>query len=194
MKENKKRGFPLVIVGIVIGIVIAVAVVGILWYEEFRKTEDKIEITSVETDIIKIIEENQLCIKESFDDNLVTIKDKKGKEEYLIIYNAVVKAGIDINELKDNIIVDNDEKIIKFIMPKIEIEEPKIEMGARKYIYTKSKGENINNVKHDAKECQKDCKRKLKNEQLKQNIKNKIEYQIEELLIGYEGYKFDFQW
>lgn len=106
--------------------------------------------------------------------------DDPQKINYYVSYDATVKAGIDFEELKNSIEIDNDNKIVSVTLPEIKITEIIVPIESMDYIFINKKANTGSVYKEAYKQCIADVQNKSSNESeilelAEQNAKNIVE-------------------
>lgn len=108
----------------------------------FGKPAGEVE-TTASHDLVSKIQKSQLNLVEYPYSGCFVEKNSKDKEIYYVYFTGKVKAGINVEEIKDeNIHVDEEKKEITIDLPKIVVEEPNVDQGKMEYIFLDGKYDN----------------------------------------------------
>lgn len=121
---NKKIKIVLLLATVII---IAVFIIFVILNKEGETT------TVSKASLEKVVEINELSTVD-YTYNATATKyagDKDNKVEYYVAYEGTVTAGINFNKLDFDI--NDDEKIVTIILPKIEIQSIRVDMGTMEY-------------------------------------------------------------
>ena len=123
-EEKKKHPNPLTIlmkskkaVVIIIIVIILIIMFGPLVKSKLQPTR---YISSSELE--KIVSTSDLNVARITYNGIADVKNEKGKIKYYVYYESTVTAAVDMTQIKFE--VDNEDKVIKPILPEIEFNKP----------------------------------------------------------------------
>ena len=155
-EEKKKHPNPLIIlmkskkvIVIIIIVIILIIMFGPLVKSKLQPTR---YISSSELE--KIVSTSDLNVARITYNGIADVKNEKGKIKYYVYYESTVTAAVDMTQIKFE--VDNEDKVIKPILPEIEFNKPIIKEKSFDFI--------PNDVEFDYKAVLKACKTDVKNE------------------------------
>jgi len=103
------------------------------------------------------------------------------KADFIMVYRATVRAGIDVNEIKTT--VDNDKRIVWLTIPDAVIQEVKVDPASIKYYDEKFTLFNLDE-KEDANKAQKKAEEDASEEAYNMGILELADKQSEALIKG----------
>ncbi|MBQ9123176.1 MAG: DUF4230 domain-containing protein [Lachnospiraceae bacterium] len=164
-------------IGIGLVFLTLIFLVVLLWPKEKQKPEEEIVTTA---SLEKIINVSELSTFESIYNGIARVMNEKKPEkvDYYVSYEAVVKAGVDFQEV--DIALDKDGKTIIIDVPEVIITEVIVESGSMEFIFENEKV-NTETVSQQAyKACLADVRAESEEattlkELAEQNAKNVIE-------------------
>ena len=185
MKRKQMKKQILTSIPIMIGIVLLILFIYIRFSNASEKGKEKILTSSTLTDTIDI---SELSASQFTYNGIAEVKEgKKGKIKCYVRYNAKVKAGIDMKDVKWEI--DNDKKTIKPILPPIEINTSAVDDSEFSFIPEDTSVE-LNTI---LTVCEKDSEREaMESKELLKSAEDNLKSIIEGLLkpvITPQGYK-----
>ena len=180
MKKGK------VIVAIISVLVIAALAVA-AWFFLVNPNKNKATVIT-ESQLKEAVEINDLSTAEFVYNGIAEVykEKKKDKIDYRVKYNSTVKVGVDLSKISFDI--DNENKTVKPILPRIEIQEISVKPDGMSFIPDDAKGD-INKVRSV---CEDDATKEAKNskelfEIAKENLKNTVEALLKPLIEN-DGY------
>ena len=162
MEESKKISFKKIIYKIprkyrfmlIIIVVSILAVISVVCGIAIKQSQDKKvepEI-SVSATLEKIVKTSDLSTFEAVYNGIATVMNEKkpDKVDFHVSYEAKVKAGIDVKQIKMSI--NEEEKIIYITLPEITLGEPSVDISTMDYIFENEKAntENVSAVAYKA--------------------------------------------
>ena len=133
------------------------------------------EILSIQDQLKKVLDVDNLYTSESIQNNVIEEKNKKGQIKYTAKYEGVVKAGIKSNNISINI--NDDKKIIMITIPKVEILESNVVAGSIKYL-NDTKMDKTDEVR---KKCEEDLLEKTDKDRVLDTARDNIRESIKTL-------------
>lgn len=125
-----KKSTRLVLVCIVLVGVIA----GGIWIFSALNAEEGHKVTTIsEASLQEIIEISELSTVDYTYNAIAKAIDEDGEVKYYIAYEGVVTAGINFDKI--DIEVDDEDKMITFIVPDVEVQDIEVDMGTLEYIF-----------------------------------------------------------
>jgi len=113
----------------------------------------------------KIIEINELSTVDYTYNATVTQYSEDSQDiKYHVAYEGTVTAGIDFHEIQ--IDINEDEKKITIVVPEVEIQGVRVDMGTMDYIFTKDKYETETISQEAYKLCKNDLEKRIEQEEL----------------------------
>lgn len=146
-KKNSGSAFMKFAFGIFL---IAVSIIGVLYYWDKRDTKPVSEIiedtivgeegkvyTVTVSDLERVVRRSQLYTAEYDYNGCVEVKTKDNKTKYYVAYEGKVKAGIDVQKV--TVKLDEDTNTITVYLPEVEVENPTVDAGTMEYIFENKK-------------------------------------------------------
>lgn len=168
VKERKKIKIPnmrLQTKIIIILSLVLILVVGILLVITQNKGGQLTTISR--SSLQKIVEINELSTVDYTYNAVATKYDENNNAMYYAAYEGTVTAGIDFNEIRIEVI--EEENKVKITIPEVEIHSTKVDMGTMEYIFTKNKYETEDISQEAYKLCKDDLKARIEKESVLYN-------------------------
>ncbi len=150
---NKLKKTIIISVIFIISIIVAV-----LSINHIQKVPVEPEIIST-SNLKKILEVSELSTYECIYNGIVTVMndEKEDKIDYHVSYEAVVKAGINFEEV--DIKIDHETKIISVFIPQVQINSIEVDFSSMDFIFENKKIKHTKGLSADAyKQCEADVK------------------------------------
>lgn len=150
----------------IIAVLVAVLIIGICVFILISQNKEGQVTTISESSLQKIIEIDELSTVDYTYNATATkyAEDNAEKVEYYVAYEGTVTAGIDFHEI--DIDVNEEEKIVTFTIPEVEIHSIRVDMGKMDYIFIKDKFETETVSQEAYKLCKADLKKRIDKEDL----------------------------
>ena len=182
--RSVKRKLKVLIVLLVIAALIFCIVFTL--FKLLPNREGPIDVVS-ENNVRETIQTSDLSTVEYTYNAVVTVKDKKGKDDaYYVAYEGTIEAGIDLDKIE--VEVDKENKEIVITLPNVKV-EPHVKAGSLDYIFKKEKYETEKVYANALKACKKDLKKESKRKDIlkkaREVSKDKIRALIEPWASGY---------
>ena len=113
-------------------------------------------------DIKKIIEVSRLSTFEFTYNSICEVRDEMGNKLYYIAYEGKVLWGINASAIKFDI--DENNKILKITLPKVEVQETNVDANTLEYIFFDGRYDNPSSGAQAQALCLADMKNKIKDQ------------------------------
>ena len=135
-KIPRKYKFILMITIVVILSIVVIGVGSAIKQNQRENTEPQVSVSAT---LEKIVKTSDLSTFEAVYNGIAKVMNEKKpeKEDFYVSYEAKVKAGIDVEQIK--ISPKKEEKIIYITLPEIKLGEPTVDISSLDYIFENDK-------------------------------------------------------
>jgi hypothetical protein len=125
-------------------------------------SEGTVTEVTARPDIKKIIEVSRLSTFEFTYNSICEVRDDNGNKLYYIAYEGKVLWGIDASQIKFDI--DEDNKLLNIILPKVEVQETNVDANTLEYIFFDGRYDNPSSGAQAQALCLDDMKNKIRDQ------------------------------